>query len=86
MAGLAANVDDQWRESIRHLRDIARENEERLETNRELVGRLAIITPALTDGHAGAVPQPRPAPRLAPQTYYSRNVRKTCERAHSTNR
>ena len=57
MAGLAANVDDQWRESIRHLRDIARENEERLETNRELVGRLAIITPALTDGHARAVPE-----------------------------
>ena len=50
MAGLAANVDDQWRESIRHLRDMARENEERLVTNRELADRVAIIDPALMDG------------------------------------
>ena len=56
MAGLAANVDEAWRRSARHLRDMALENESRLVLNRELAGRVAVIHPELVDAYKRVVP------------------------------
>ena len=56
MAGLAANVDEAWRRSAKHLRDMALENESRLVSNRELAGRVAVIHPELVDAYKRVVP------------------------------
>ena len=56
MAGLAANVDEAWRRSAKHLRDMALENESRLVSNRELAGRVAVMHPELVDAYKRVVP------------------------------
>ena len=59
MAGHARNVENQWRASATHLRDMARQNEETLARHKDLVAGLADLnsTRVLREAHRRVVPE-----------------------------